>query len=281
MPDAVLSRSNGDRISIRGTISIGRGPSNTMVLADDKVSRRHVLVQAQGQNEFWLVDLGSSNGTLLNGRRVTQPILLHDQDRIDIGPFRLVFHQPKGKPGAGHQAHGEDRTIRDLRATSCWLLVAVVGASTQIVMPSPGKDYPMVTGAWIAECKKIVDECGGAIRKFLDDGFFACWIKRDKVAIARALVALRQLQLQAMPSFTLVLHHGLVYSDSDTPMSHDAIDERLIDFVFRMEDPAGFLGESRLMSDAAQEQLKHDLETESAGPHALRGFEGEHVFYRF
>lgn len=281
MPDAVLSRTNGDRISIRGTISIGRGPSNTMVLADDKVSRRHALIQSQGQNEFWLVDLGSSNGSFLNGRRVSQPMLLHDQDRLDIGPFRLIFHQPRGKPGAAAAAQREDRTIRDLRASSCWLLVAVVGSSTQIFTPTPGKDYPMVTGAWIAECKKIVDEGGGTIRKFLDDGFYACWLKRERVSIARTLMALKQLQQQAMPSFTMVLHHGLVYSSSDAPPTYELVDDRLVDFVFRMEDLAGFLGESRLMSESAHDQLKHEVETEATGHHALRNIEGEHLFFRF
>ncbi|MDO8630990.1 MAG: FHA domain-containing protein, partial [Phycisphaerales bacterium] len=95
MPDAELEKPNGDRVRIRRTCSIGRSPSNDLALLDDKVSRRHALIQVQKQQEFWLVDLGSSNGTYLNGRRVTQPILLHDQDQIDLGPFRLRFHQPQ------------------------------------------------------------------------------------------------------------------------------------------------------------------------------------------
>jgi adenylate cyclase len=51
----------------------------------------HALIQVQNIGEFWLVDLGSSNGTFLNKRRVHQPVRLHDQDKIFIGGRRLFF----------------------------------------------------------------------------------------------------------------------------------------------------------------------------------------------
>src|SRR5262245_55758775 len=92
---AWLEQTNIGRVEIRGTCSIGRAPSNQVVLPDDKVSRRHAVIHAQDVDEFWLVDLGSSNGTYLNGRRVSQPSRLWDQDRIEIGPFRVVFRQPQ------------------------------------------------------------------------------------------------------------------------------------------------------------------------------------------
>jgi adenylate cyclase len=86
-------------------------------LSDAKVSRRHALIQAQKQYEFWLLDLGSSNGTYLNGRRLTQPVLLRDQDQIEVGPFRLMFRQSKtGSASAGEQATS-DQTIFAEKAT--------------------------------------------------------------------------------------------------------------------------------------------------------------------
>jgi pSer/pThr/pTyr-binding forkhead associated (FHA) protein len=59
--------------------------------AEQGVSRRHAVIR-RGENTLTLVDLGSTNGTHLNGQRLTpnQPRVLRDGDEIRIG--RLVFH---------------------------------------------------------------------------------------------------------------------------------------------------------------------------------------------
>jgi pSer/pThr/pTyr-binding forkhead associated (FHA) protein len=56
---------------LRATLLIGRSSACQLVLADDTVSRRHAELRAEGGR--WLLrDLGSSNGTYLNGRRVIE-----------------------------------------------------------------------------------------------------------------------------------------------------------------------------------------------------------------
>ena len=111
---------DGRRIGIEGTCSIGRAPSNQVVLAHEKVSRRHAVIHAQEQNEFWLVDLGSSNGTYLNGRRVTQSIQLHDADRIEIGPFCLMFGQPEAARTMTPDQVDIDKTVHDIKSAHGW-----------------------------------------------------------------------------------------------------------------------------------------------------------------
>jgi AAA-like domain/FHA domain len=111
VPDAELEKPGGARIRLRGTCTIGRGSTSDIVLTDAKVSRRHALVQPQKQYEFWLLDLGSSNGTYLNGRRITQPVLLRDRDQIEVGPFRLVFRQSKTAYPAASEQTTADQTI--------------------------------------------------------------------------------------------------------------------------------------------------------------------------
>src|SRR6478752_4799359 len=66
---AWLEGADGLPRPIRGACSIGRSASNQVVLASDKVSRRHALIQIQREKELWLVDFGSRNGTYLNGER--------------------------------------------------------------------------------------------------------------------------------------------------------------------------------------------------------------------
>jgi hypothetical protein len=93
LPDGELERPDGTRLRLGGTCAIGRAHGGALVLADTKVSRQHALIQAQNRHEFWLMDLGSANGTFVNGRRVLRPELLRSGDVIEIGPFRLRFHQ--------------------------------------------------------------------------------------------------------------------------------------------------------------------------------------------
>ena len=110
-PIAELQKPDGHRLRLKGTCSLGRTETNDVVLADVKVSRRHALIQKQGRDELWLADLGSRNGTLLNGTPINRPMLLRDQDQIDIGPYRLLFHQPKAPRQKLEDQTSFDRTV--------------------------------------------------------------------------------------------------------------------------------------------------------------------------
>ena len=108
-PSAELERAGAQRYRLKGLCSLGRTEPNDVMLPDVKVSRRHALIQKQGRDELWLVDLGTPNGTWLNGTRIARSMLLRDQDQIDIGPYRLVFHQPKA--GRRETQTATDRTV--------------------------------------------------------------------------------------------------------------------------------------------------------------------------
>jgi uncharacterized RDD family membrane protein YckC len=71
-------------------ISIGRDPSNDLVLSDSMVSRRHAILE-QRDNQYILRDNGSSNGTMVNGDRVEDEKPLRDGDLVAIGSSRLLF----------------------------------------------------------------------------------------------------------------------------------------------------------------------------------------------
>lgn len=72
-----------------GRTRIGRSGDCDIVLADLLVSRRHAEVRQVG-TEYQLIDLGSTNGTYLNGRRVTKAAL-RAGDLVSIGHFELTF----------------------------------------------------------------------------------------------------------------------------------------------------------------------------------------------
>ncbi|HEU0168192.1 MAG TPA: FhaA domain-containing protein [Chloroflexota bacterium] len=72
----------------RFPFTIGRRPGNALVLPDAAVSREHAAID-QMDGHFRLRDLGSHNGTILNGQAVAEADL-RDGDRVRIGGFELV-----------------------------------------------------------------------------------------------------------------------------------------------------------------------------------------------
>jgi len=75
-------RLSGDRLEI------GRGDVD-IPLTDHTVSRRHAAIERLG-SDFWIEDLDSLNGVLLNGRPVKRA-LLTDGDQLQVGLFKLLF----------------------------------------------------------------------------------------------------------------------------------------------------------------------------------------------
>jgi pSer/pThr/pTyr-binding forkhead associated (FHA) protein len=73
--------------------TIGRAVQNDIVVTSKRTSREHARVRREGWRRM-LEDLGSTNGTFLNGERVLAPVMLQDEDRISIGNVTLVFHDP-------------------------------------------------------------------------------------------------------------------------------------------------------------------------------------------
>ena len=80
----------GDAFPLRAVTGIGRGLDNTIIVNDDFSSIHHALITQRGR-QWWLEDLQSSNGTLLNNEPVTQRIMVSRGDNITIGStiFRL------------------------------------------------------------------------------------------------------------------------------------------------------------------------------------------------
>jgi len=74
----------------RATLSLGRDPQNDTVIDHPAVSRLHARI-VRRDGAFVIADLGSTNGTFVNGERIVGERVLKPGDSIRIGPCRLVF----------------------------------------------------------------------------------------------------------------------------------------------------------------------------------------------
>jgi DNA-binding response OmpR family regulator len=72
---------------------LGRAVENEVVIISNRASREHAQIRREGRKVF-LDDLGSTNGTFLNGERVLESLQLRDGDEIAIGEVSFVFFDP-------------------------------------------------------------------------------------------------------------------------------------------------------------------------------------------
>jgi diguanylate cyclase (GGDEF)-like protein len=80
----------GLRIRLHRSIDVGRDPTCALALRDENASWRHVHLEDRGSGEWAMVDLSSTNGTLLNGDRVTEAVLKNG-DKLVLGKTILEF----------------------------------------------------------------------------------------------------------------------------------------------------------------------------------------------
>ncbi|HYU56905.1 MAG TPA: FHA domain-containing protein [Actinomycetota bacterium] len=104
-------------------MTVGTLESNDVVVDADGVSRVHAVFERFG--DTWCVrDLGSRNGTFVNGGRIIGERALHSGDEIVLGRLRLLFHGPaRGKETAAiAQAPPLTQRERDVLLALCRLL---------------------------------------------------------------------------------------------------------------------------------------------------------------
>jgi diguanylate cyclase (GGDEF)-like protein len=90
--NVIRSRADlGTHAFVEGPTFLGRDPTCTIELHDFGVSRRHAVIRPVGDEHYLLEDLGSTNGTRVNGVPVTSPRVLKDGEKIFVGDTVLRF----------------------------------------------------------------------------------------------------------------------------------------------------------------------------------------------
>ena len=133
-------------------VTIGRDPSNDLVLPDAMVSRRHAVVEHRGA-QFFLRDCHSANGSVVNGDRVSE-CALRDGDLVAIGSMRLLFREEAPSGSGKVVPHPSALPLRcpscqaeyrrgDLYCRECGAQVAQPSGPPKAVCPSCGTAVPL------------------------------------------------------------------------------------------------------------------------------------------
>ena len=120
---AVL-RGRGKEVRLPARALVGRGADCDVVLDDASVSRHHAELARDERGLYRLRDLGSGNGTFLDGRQVGKgPVLVRDGGRLRFGDVELLFWRPPA--GAGR------RTAVLAAFAALFAIAAAIGVSKQ------------------------------------------------------------------------------------------------------------------------------------------------------
>ncbi len=76
--------SEGEKIHVTTPFQIGKKNNNDLIINNEYISHNHVIIYSRNK-ELWIEDLGSTNGTSLNENPLKTPMVLKNNDRIDIG----------------------------------------------------------------------------------------------------------------------------------------------------------------------------------------------------
>ncbi len=281
--EAWIETEDGRCLPLRGNYRLGRAPDNHVIIDGPKASRHHAAIHVQDEKEFWLIDLGSRNGTFRNDQRIIRPTRLHDSDRITLAGAAFHFRQPGGSRSGQSTSAAGGATVTDFQDLNTWLLIADMEGFAQLSQELPADKLAVNVGRWIQESQRLVEKSGGRISKFLGDGFLACWESaEDKTSsVVAAMRGLHLLREEGAIKFRVVVHHGVVTFGGTVHFGEENMIGSELNYIFRLEKLASELGLTFCASVHAHSRLESHLRMEPVpGEHELKGFSGRHRCYR-
>lgn len=281
--NAWIETPDGRRIAIEANCYFGRAQTNTVRLETLGASRRHAHIHAQQadhRTEYWLADLGSTNGTLCNGKRITIPHRLKDGDAINILGESFVFRLDREAAEASFSSDAPATVV--VRANPvCWLLMVDIRRYTDLSRQLDTDALSLKVGTWLRQCRDIIESAGGVVDKFLGDAIFAYWKNTPEApeSVARALRELTEIQRSRDPDFRIVVHRAPVTLEGGAGGANNLSGPEII-YTFRLEKICSKLGIDSIVSAAACAALPASWSCESMGSHPLDGFPGVYEVFR-
>ena len=256
-PEGVRTHSTGGPV-----LTVGRAPSNDIVARDARVSRHHSRIERRGE-QVRIVDLGSSNGTRVNGQQLSEADL-RIGDRVTVGELELTLEalEPEADAALDTLAEAVPEEASDLAAFAALsarmvaevalqpLLVQVVDAAVELVgaergflllEPSadPGGDSAPELQLPVARSFEGVDVLvprsrlsGGVVRRVLDEGRALLSVDAGEDSRLAGLESVEELRLRSVlcvPVPSAEGPQGVLYLDNR--LQRGAFEQRHLELV--------------------------------------------------
>ncbi len=193
MKGILIDTSTNSRCKLDAVTILGRNSECQLSINDQRVSRRHAMIRHQDDG-FWFYDLGSFNGSLHNGSRVTTTLRLRNGDTLEFADHVYRFEQV-GDPlnPRNHTALG-DATIALIRSKSVIMLVSDIKNFTTLSELLPADELARTIGGWYSDCDRLLAKHGATVDKFIGDSVLAYWPSTTPGHHLSALRAARDLR---------------------------------------------------------------------------------------
>jgi adenylate cyclase len=177
------------------TWSIGRGEGCAVLLDSRAVSRLHALIQRRDAGDYFLVDLGSRNGSFVNGRRVSVPVRLSDEDRLVFAEQEFIFHNPADFPVEPLGTGTRNQPTVSMETHSLTTIVVVdIRDFTPLAREVSEALLSQTIGTWFLRVGQVAEQWGSWAQQYIGDAIMAVWVHKGPSSVAadleRALRAL-------------------------------------------------------------------------------------------
>lgn len=253
---------NGETFELGAVSIIGRSPECQVLVADPRVSRRHAMVRRQDGGHY-LFDLGSFNGTYLNGMRVTATRQLRGGDVITLADHEFHFEERGKSPTEILDENIGGSTIALIRSTPVILLVSDVKGFSALSESIEADELAQIIGTWYSDCELILSNAGATVDKFIGDCVLAYWTTINETSLAAALAAAEKLldsceriseqrpdvfsAIQRRFEVGVALHTGKVAYGGMSQGEFTLVGDP-VNLVFRLESLTRSLGRNVLLS---------------------------------
>lgn len=282
-------------LEIANTATIGRSRDNTVSLSfSPHVSRQHAILRCHNAYEYQIMDLGSRNGTFVDGRRVIMPVTLRHGSVVRIGGNELYFEQIEDAAHDGAYdatlAAGTDTGTSE--AAHVAIMVCDIRGFSTMSELLPEDIVARTLGEWFRNAGNLVQQSGGTIDKFIGDAILAYWNQADvsgneapaALTVGRKLLTLADTMHwpstqpgvpQTAPfRIAVALHHGIVtcgniglVAQRDATIIGDAVNT-----AFRIESVMKALNQPLALSGDFLDKLSEPAERYAdLGSHELKG----------
>lgn len=274
-------------LTIGNTATIGRTSDNTVCLSGSPlVSRQHALIRCHDGYQYQIIDLGSRNGTLVNGQRVVMPMTLAPGARIEVAKNEIVFDFIEEDISTAHlevTMAGSMAGIASAIRPVALLVCDIRGFSTMAEKIS-SSHLAQQLGVWFREAGNLVTKSGGTVDKFIGDAVLAYWSECEgstvdcaaTLRIARDMLALAGKTKWANGDPFLIgiaLHYGSVTCGNvgiDAQRDATIIGDP-VNTVFRLEGVMKELNQQVLLSADFREHLPESEKLVDLGERKLKG----------
>jgi adenylate cyclase len=276
-------------VEVGNTATIGRSRDNTVSLhTNPHVSRQHAVIRCHNAYQFQIMDLGSRNGTFVNGRRVITPTVLTDGAVIRITNNELIFEQSEQtSQDATYDVTiaGTDTALNQNAIVA--VMVCDIRSFSTMAEILPEDELARTLGQWFRDAGNIVHEAGGTIDKFIGDAILAYWTRETQdgresrgaldsaLRLLKTAAGRRWMMAEEKPfKIAIALHHGVVtcgnmglVAQRDATIIGDTVNT-----VFRIESVMKQLNQKLVASQDFLSTLSNSgIDFSDLGEHRLKG----------